>query len=84
MINGPGINEGVNFDAEIIDMAPTVLAYLDLPVPRHIGGKVLNRLFVEAPEVRYEQMEFSRSGKSEYTDAEQAEVEKQLADLGYI
>ena len=82
--NGPGVNHGTKFDAEIVDIAPTVLAYLGLPVPLHMDGKVLQELFDKPLDVRYEQMEFTREVKNKYMNSEQAKVEQQLADLGYI
>ena len=82
--NGPGVNQGTKFDAEIVDIAPTVLAYLGLAVPKHIDGKVLQELFDKPLDVQYEQMEFTREVKNKYKDNEQTKVEQQLADLGYI
>jgi len=67
-----------------VDIVPTVLAYFGISVPRHIDGKVLSSAFVEPPQVDYEDVDFGGSAPTDYSDAEQAEVEKHLADLGYI
>jgi len=81
---GTDVAGGKTLDAELVDITPTVLAYLGLAVPQHMDGKVLQQLFNEPLDVQYEQMQFSKKGKSGYTDADQAEVEKHLSDLGYI
>lgn len=82
--NGPNVRSGLSLDADIVDIMPTVLAYLEIPVPRHVDGKVLNSAFVESLSVNYEDIAFDRSGRTEYSDDEQAKVEQQLADLGYL
>jgi len=82
--NGPDVQAAKKMDAEIVDITPTALAYLGLAVPQHMDGKVLQELFDEPLDVQYEEMEFSKMRKTEYTDAEQAKIEKHLTDLGYI
>ncbi|HEG43533.1 MAG TPA: hypothetical protein ENH94_05745 [Phycisphaerales bacterium] len=83
VIAGEGVKAGP-LDAEIIDIAPTVLACMGLPVPKHIDGKVLTEAFDTPPQVTYEDIDIDTKGKAKYSEAEQAEIEKQLADLGYI
>jgi len=39
--NGPGIKKGLCIDASIVDIAPTVLYLLDIPIPTYIDGKPL-------------------------------------------
>lgn len=84
VISGPGVKEDNTFDGDIVDIVPTVLAYLGLSVPRHFDGKVLNTAFVEPLPITYEDITFDRSQTVQYSDEEQAKVEQQLADLGYI
>ncbi|KKK70824.1 hypothetical protein LCGC14_2920100, partial [marine sediment metagenome] len=79
-IAGEGVKAGP-LDAEIIDIAPTVLACMGLPVPKHIDGKVLTEAFDTPPQVTYEDIDIDTKGKAKYSEAEQAEIEKQLADL---
>jgi predicted AlkP superfamily phosphohydrolase/phosphomutase len=83
-IHGPGIKSGEKLDGDIIDIVPTVLAYFGISVPRHIDGKVLSGAFIEPPDVDFEDMDFGGSAPADYSDAEQAEVERHLADLGYM
>ena len=84
ILNGPGIKKGLTFDAEIVDIAPTVLAYLGIAVPEHMDGKVLSETFSQPLEVNYEKIDYSGTASTDYTDEEQAEVEKHLSDLGYL
>ncbi|MCK4628551.1 MAG: alkaline phosphatase family protein [Sedimentisphaerales bacterium] len=82
--NGPGIREGAKLDGNIVDIVPTVLAYLGVPVPSHVDGKVLSKAFDEPPSVQYEDITRDNSLSTEYTDEEQARVEDQLSGLGYL
>ncbi len=83
-IRGPGIKSGMSSDADIVDIFPTVLAYLGIPVPRHVDGKVLNKVFDEPPSVQYEDITRNDSLFTGYTDEEQSRVEDQLSGLGYL
>ncbi len=50
VINGPGIRRGVRLeDASVLDIAPTSLALLGLPVAQDMEGRVLAEAFEEAP-----------------------------------
>ena len=45
---GEGIKKGVEIEgANIIDLAPTILHIMDLPIPTHMDGKVLKEIFEE-------------------------------------
>jgi hypothetical protein len=48
---GPGIRHGEVQGASLLDVAPTVLAMLALPVPRDLPGHVLANLFTAPPRV---------------------------------
>ena len=52
---GPGIRRGVRLDTEvdILDVAPTLLAILGIPVPRTMQGRVLTEAFDEEGQRRY-------------------------------
>jgi len=84
VLNGPGVKQGVALNGEIVDIAPTVLAYLGIAVPKHMDGKVLNDAFVQPLEVSYENVDYSGTAPADYTDEEQAAVERNLTDLGYL
>jgi arylsulfatase A-like enzyme len=70
-------------DGQIVDIAPTVLAYLGIAVPRHMDGKVLDG-FSQPLGAHYEDVDRSGTASTDYTDEEQAAVERNLTDLGYL
>lgn len=87
---GPFVQPGRLAGARIIDVAPTVLYALGLPVPEDMDGKALTALFRE-DFVRGEKVRqvaaagpTSDLGSGEYTEEEQAAVHKRLQDLGYV
>lgn len=84
---GEHVVAGKPVDANIADIAPTVLAGLGLPVPIDMEGRVLTDLFDTAPTVQYEPPHKHVMGEAleEVYSAEQREqLEKRLADLGYL
>jgi predicted AlkP superfamily phosphohydrolase/phosphomutase len=49
--NGPDIKEGEQIDgAELIDIAPTILHMMNIPVPEDMDGRVLKDIFREGTE----------------------------------
>jgi predicted AlkP superfamily phosphohydrolase/phosphomutase len=88
---GPAVgSKGAIKGASLVDMAPTILYLLDLPVPDDMDGTVLTDVldpeFVASRPVQYMSMQaqppFSLDG--EYTDEESDIVEDRLAGLGYL
>ncbi|MFC2046280.1 alkaline phosphatase family protein [Chloroflexota bacterium] len=88
---GPHLGCGVQAeDATMVDVAPTVLHSLGLPVPTNMDGRVLAEAF--APEymdlnpIRRESPLAAAGLDADegYSDHERAEVESRLAALGYI
>ncbi|MFI5271432.1 MAG: alkaline phosphatase family protein [Ktedonobacterales bacterium] len=50
---GDGIQRGATIeDARLLDVAPTLYRALEVPVPPHLEGRVLNELFAERADVR--------------------------------
>lgn len=84
VVHGPNVFKGKSLDANIVDIVPTVLACLGIPIPGYVDGKVLKNAFVRLPKLSYEDMIFERSQKTRYTAEEQAQVERDLANLGYL
>lgn len=88
---GPRVRRGQHFDgATMVDIAPTLLYDLGLPVSSNMDGQVLTGAldadFVAANPIRHEAPlgEAERGDREGYTDDERAEVEGRLAALGYI
>jgi len=75
--------DGTSLDAEIQDIAPTVLHLLDRPVPKDMDGIVLTDALTDNREV--ERRDSIEPGKVfSHTDEDQEEIRDQLADLGYL
>jgi predicted AlkP superfamily phosphohydrolase/phosphomutase len=77
-------------DANLLDIAPTVLHLLGVPVPADMDGRVLTEILnpdVVAPPMERERSESDTNGEPvsvAYTPEEDAAVQRRLADLGYL
>ena len=88
---GEGITAGRTLQADIRDIAPTVLSLFGLPVPESMEGKPLDALHVPSPHFFREDRPASPFNglhqappEFDYTPEEQAIIEQRLADLGYL
>ena len=84
---GPCIALGASVQgAEIIDLAPTILALVGLPLLPEFDGKVLKELTVGIEDIRVEDAEVGLlPGAPEvYSEEEARQVEDLLRGLGYI
>jgi len=88
---GPDIRQGVQIvGPRIIDVAPTVLHTLGLPIPEDMDGRPLLEIFrdgyQEAHPVRYSppQPVAGASPESVYDEEDAAEMERRLRGLGYV
>ena len=82
LLNGPGVEQGELSECSILDVAPTVLSYLDSPIPTDMDGYPLETAFSD--------------GTLSVTERDPIEVEStrgnavedglrdQLEDLGYL
>ncbi len=89
---GPGIKAGGEVKAHILDVTPTVLHSMGIPVPRYVEGRVLTDLFEDEwaarrPVVWQEEPPDSDGagpGAYQYTPAEEQTVAEHLRHLGYL
>jgi predicted AlkP superfamily phosphohydrolase/phosphomutase len=90
--HGPTIRRHAEINnAHIIDMAPTILYSLDLPIPNGMDGVVLRDLFspdhLESHAIKYGEdhplMEIE-TVESELTPEEEEQMKKHLERLGYL
>jgi predicted AlkP superfamily phosphohydrolase/phosphomutase len=86
---GPGVKAGVRIeDANIMDVAPTILYLMGLPVPSDLDGQVLTAPLEErvlAAEIVQGDAIGSRDQVvPDYTDEEAEEVKERLRALGYL
>jgi predicted AlkP superfamily phosphohydrolase/phosphomutase len=86
---GPAVRPGsLVAGAGIVDIAPTVLYALGMPVPDDMDGRVLSEIFTEAFRARWE-VRKSRVGASArrvqgLSAAEEQKIRAQLRGLGYL
>jgi arylsulfatase A-like enzyme len=94
---GPAFRTGaVPRHAELLDIAPTVLRLLGIPVPGDMDGRVLTEILEPAPTPLDLPVGASAlagaaahvtpapSFDSPYTSEEDAAIQQRLADLGYL
>ena len=91
---GPAFRRGATpRGAELLDIAPTVLHLLGVPVPADMDGRVLTELLEPAsplpvlePALAAAQTNGTHASAfdSSYTPEEDAAIQQRLADLGYL
>lgn len=91
MAYGPQVKKGETIEkARIIDLAPTILAALQVPIPNDMEGRVLTELFAEpfwdGREIQYASAanEDGDGDAFAYSAAEEEEVRERLRSLGYM
>lgn len=86
---GPGVPVGRTLNADLRDIAPTVLTLFGMPIPDHMEGKPLDPLGAAPTTTLREDAPASpingpHQPEFDYTPEEQAIIEQRLADLGYL
>ncbi len=90
IMKGPEIKKGEKISqAEIIDVAPTILYMIGYPIPSDMDGKVLKDAFdppyLKSNPIRYEKMtKKARGPKYKWSKEEEERIKKKLEALGYI
>ena len=88
LARGPGIRQGETVsDARIIDLAPTILALLDVPLPADMDGRVLEEIFADQDVPGHAFQTASalvEESSLTYSLDDEAKVSDRLRALGYI
>jgi hypothetical protein len=88
LMHGRGVVPGDWGQASLMDVAPTVLHLLGVPVPDDMDGRVLQKaLSSDLQQVTYVHIQFEKTSDvsaSDYTPQEEAEMLQHLQDLGYL
>jgi predicted AlkP superfamily phosphohydrolase/phosphomutase len=90
MLSGQGVKRGVPIKrAHIIDLAPTILAYLGVPIPEGMDGRVLkelfeDRIFEEVPLTYTQDLGQREISGKEFSEEEAQRIKEKLKDLGYF
>ena len=84
--SGAGIKRAGEFTgARLIDVAPTILHLLGLPVPTDMDGRVQTEILADSRAVEYGGSSQGQAATAEgYSEEEEAQVIERLQDLGYI
>jgi predicted AlkP superfamily phosphohydrolase/phosphomutase len=88
VICGPGIIKGLKSKARIVDLTPTLLHILNIPIPEDIDGGVLRSIFEKETDLYKKELVFQNSlfrehAKEEF-DTSDLEISKKLETLGYL
>lgn len=71
--------------AQLIDLAPTILHLMHLPIPTDMDGRVLTEAVADTRPVEYGGSAQGRAASTDgYSDEEEQQVIERLRDLGYI
>jgi predicted AlkP superfamily phosphohydrolase/phosphomutase len=82
---GPNVRLGHDLGrGQLIDVVPTMLALMGLPVPHAVDGRVLEDASNAPLSVKYADEEGPLEKRNEFTEAEAREISKRLEDLGYL
>jgi predicted AlkP superfamily phosphohydrolase/phosphomutase len=88
---GPGIEPGRTLNAQLRDVAPTILTWFGLPIPSHVEGEPLPCLGGQGrqgktfrKDAAHTELAGTHLEGFEYSPEEQALIEQRLADLGYL
>jgi predicted AlkP superfamily phosphohydrolase/phosphomutase len=87
LIQGDGLNYKVgDFRPRLIDMAPTILHLVGVPIPRDMDGCVLQDLWPDPQDICYED---SSGGASQHTQMDYSArdtelIEQRLKGLGHL
>jgi len=89
VLHGPGVRTGHRAaSARIIDVAPTILHWMGLPVPAEMDGVVLYDSLPGLPTMASQELSVELPDESEdfagYTPEESQLVSQRLRDLGYM
>lgn len=87
---GKDVKKGVKVeDSEIVDIFPTILYMMDIPIPKDVDGKVIKEIFnakhLEESEIRFgSKAEDKQRLELELSKNEVSEIVRGLKGLGYI
>jgi predicted AlkP superfamily phosphohydrolase/phosphomutase len=86
LVKGPGISAGSRIEgARLLDVPPSVLHTMELPVPADMDGRVLTELFVEARDVETVELDLQRKTDENFlSDEEEQQIKDKLKGWGYL
>jgi len=88
--SGPAFKKGGRLAVSLLDIAPTVLYLMGLPIPEYMDGRIIEEaldtelLTSRTPATCDSAMSYERADETTYTAEEQKEVLRRLEELGYL
>ena len=88
VVSGPSIKEGLQMEANIVDIAPTILHILGAPVSLDVDGQVLKQIFrkksrFETQKVKLQKFHAEKK-ESQLSKENEEAIKERLRILGYI
>jgi predicted AlkP superfamily phosphohydrolase/phosphomutase len=82
--NGANLRRGLRVD--LIDVAPTVLARMGIPVPEHMDGRVLGEMFDTTVEASFQTWSPAEAADADegYSPEDEEALRERLEGLGYL
>jgi hypothetical protein len=71
---GKNIKENKKINASVLDIVPTILAMLNIPIPPHIDGKLIKDAFIKSPKIKKEKIPLDK--ESFLTESEIKKIKK--------
>jgi predicted AlkP superfamily phosphohydrolase/phosphomutase len=85
MALGPSFTAGKSYDqAHIMDIAPTLLQILKVPLPKDMDGRVLQEVLSVSDTVSYQETSAFGVDHAEYSEEEEKALFDHLRSLGYL
>ena len=85
-VGGPYVQQGAQTEANIMDIAPTMLAAMGLRVPVDMEGRVILEAFTTEPTIEREPplKKVAEEHVEVYSDEDRRVLEERLSELGYL
>lgn len=85
MMSGPLVKNMISPPIlDILDLPPTIMYLLGLPVSRHMEGKIPMALLSKKTEVKFEDILFEEHTEALISSKERKLIEEKLRSLGYL
>jgi predicted AlkP superfamily phosphohydrolase/phosphomutase len=75
-LSGPGIRSGQSLSASVLDIVPTILAWMQLSIPDIVEGRILNEAFHNPPNSKRINWEHFSSSDQLLTSKEQEKIKR--------
>ncbi|MFX0139665.1 MAG: hypothetical protein ACFFDN_38855, partial [Candidatus Hodarchaeota archaeon] len=69
--------------AKLIDIVPTILYYMNIPIPEYIDGRVIIEVFKDKKSIKYSK-DFTIMKKRDEFEYDDTAIKDKLRGLGYL